>query len=48
MLRATQMGLTIRDLEQLTVGFVVGMAIEAANDQEEWTPLATQKEMDML
>lgn len=46
MARAYSMGLTLQELEQLTVGFVLGMAAELANDQETWTPLATQADMD--
>ena len=45
-LRCAQMGLTMVDLEQLTIGMVTDMAIEAGNDNEDYCELATQEDFD--
>ena len=48
MLRCLQIGMSIRDLELVSVGLVIDMNIEAGNDQCEdaYTQLATQADFD--
>ena len=46
LLRAAQLGLTMRDLDVITVGMVIDMYAESANDHEEYEELATQEDMD--
>ncbi len=46
LLRCLQLGLSLRDLDLLTVGMVNDMFVENANDDYEYTPLATQEDFD--
>lgn len=46
MLRTSQLGIPVRDLELLTIGMVVDMMIEAANDRCEYEQLPTQDDFD--
>lgn len=46
MLRAVQMGISIRDLELLSVGLVLDMCTEAQNDTYDYPDLATQEDFD--
>ena len=46
LLRALQMGLTMADLKLVTVGMVLDMTIERANDSHEYPKLGTQADMD--
>ena len=48
LLRCVQIGLSIRDLDLLTIGMVNDMYIESRNDehQDEYAQLATQADMD--
>ena len=46
MLRAVQLGLTMEDLDHVTVGMVQDMFYEMSNDKEEYDQLATQEDMD--
>lgn len=46
LLRAAQLGISIRDLELMTVGMVTDMLIEANNDSAEYPHLATQEDFD--
>lgn len=46
LLRCVQLGLSLSDLELLTVGMVFDLLAESANDQEEWPVLATQEDFD--
>lgn len=46
MLRAVQLGISISDLDLLTIGMVQDMYIEAANDECEYETLATQEDFD--
>lgn len=48
MLRATQLGLTMEDLDALDEGMVIDMLIEAANDQEEYDIKPTQADIDRI
>lgn len=40
------MGISIRDLDLLTIGMIDEMYTELSNDQEEYPVLATQEDMD--
>lgn len=46
MLRTSQLGIPVHDLELLTIGMVVDMMIEAANDRCEYEQLPTQDDFD--
>lgn len=46
MLRCCQLGISIRDLELLTVGMVNDMHIEASNDDYDYPQMATQEDFD--
>lgn len=43
-LRAIQIGLSLSDLEQITIGDLVDMLIELGNDSYEYPALATQED----
>lgn len=46
LLRAAQLGLTMADLDGLTMGMVMDLFTEALNDQEDYCVLATQDDFD--
>ena len=46
MLRAVQLGLSMRDLEELEEGFVLDMLAEKSNDSAEYRDLPTQADFD--
>lgn len=46
LLRATQLGLHIADLEEIDEGMLLDMFVESANDREEYTAKPTQSMMD--
>lgn len=46
MLRAAQLGITISDLDLLTIGMVLDMFTEAQNDSYNYPNLATQEDFD--
>lgn len=46
MLRALRLGISLRDMELVTIGMINEMYAEAANDTLEWPELATQEDMD--
>ena len=46
LLRCIQIGLSIRDLDLLTVGLVNDMYIESDNDDQTYAQIGTQAEMD--
>ena len=48
MLRCVQCGISISDLELLTVGMVMDMFIEKKNDDYEYPYLATDADIDNL
>ncbi len=48
MLRIKELGLTIPELEYITVGDVLDMLIERGNDNEEWEYKATKEDIDRL
>ena len=46
LLRCVQLGISIRDLDLLTVGLVNDMYIESDNDNENYAQIGTQAMMD--
>ena len=46
MLRAVQLGISIADLDLLTIGLVIDMCTESANDHQDYDEMATQEDMD--
>jgi len=46
LLRAVQMGLSLDDLDGLEYGAVIDMMTESANDDCEYTTVATQADFD--
>lgn len=46
LLRAAQLGISVSDLDRLTVGMVMDMCTEFLNDQEEYCVIATQEDFD--
>lgn len=48
LLRCLQIGLSLRDLDLLTIGMVNEMNIESRNDEcaSEWATMASQEDMD--
>lgn len=45
-LRCLQIGLSLRDLDFLTIGMVNDMFVESQNDEFKYPNLATQKDFD--
>jgi len=50
MLRCLQLGLTVEDLDHITVGFVFDMCAENSNDscEDAYTQIATQDDFDQF
>lgn len=46
MLRAVQLGISVHDLDLLSIGLLTDMFIESQNDDEAYDYLATQEDMD--
>jgi hypothetical protein len=46
LLRCLEVGLSIKDMDELTVGMVNDMFIEKNNDSYEWKEIASQEDMD--
>ena len=46
LLRCVQLGLSIRDLDLLTIGMVNDMYIESRNDEYKYAVVATQDDFD--
>lgn len=46
LLRAVQLGLSIHDLNDISIGMVLDMYAEYANDKEEYVEYADQEDMD--
>lgn len=46
MLRAVKLGISLRDMELVTIGMINEMYAEEANDILDWPELATQEDMD--
>ena len=48
LLRCVQLGLSIRDLDLLTIGMVNDMYIESRNDEYKYAVVATHKDFDLF
>lgn len=48
LLRCVQLGVSIRDLDLLTIGMINDMWAESSNDSYDYPLLATQADMDRL
>ena len=48
LLRCLQIGLSLRDLDMLTIGMVNDIYNESANDDVEWDEVGTQEMMDVF
>lgn len=48
MLRCVQCGISISDLEYLSIGMVIDMFTEQQNDEYEYPYIATQADIDRL
>ena len=46
MLRCVQLGISIRDLDLLSIGMVNDMFIEQGNDEYQYAEKGTQEDMD--
>lgn len=46
LLRCVQLGLSMADLEMLSIGLINDMYAESRNDEWKYATLATQKDMD--
>lgn len=46
LLRCTEIGLSMTDLDDLSVGMVNDMFVEKSNDNYDWREIATQKDFD--
>ena len=46
LLRCVQLGLSIRDLDLLTIGMVNDMYVESRNDEHKYAEVATQEDFD--
>ena len=46
MLRALKLGISLRDMELVTIGMINEMYAEEANDSLDWPELASQEDMD--
>lgn len=46
LLRCAQVGISIQDLDLLTVGLVLDIFTEKNNDDYKWQKMATQEDMD--
>lgn len=48
LLRCVQLGLSIADLELLSIGLINDMYVESRNDEHKYAELATQEDMDLF
>lgn len=46
LLRCFELGLSMSDLDEISVGTVNDMFVEKSNDSYEWKELASQEDMD--
>ena len=46
LLRCVQLGISIRDLDLLTIGMVNDMYVESRNDEHKYAVVATQEDFD--
>lgn len=45
-LRAVQMGISVQDMDLLSIGMIQDMYTESLNDQEDYARVATQEDFD--
>ena len=48
LLRCVQLGLSICDLDLLSIGLINDMYVESRNDEHKYAVVATQKDFDLL
>lgn len=48
LLRALSLGLSLKDLDDITIGMVGDMAVEMSNDDFDWPVMATQEDFDQF
>ena len=48
LLRCVQLGLSVADLELLSIGLINDMYAESRNDEHKYAVLATQSDMDLF
>lgn len=48
LLRSVEIGISIQDMDLLTVGLVIDMRTEKANDGVKYNRVATQEDFDMF
>lgn len=46
LLRCTEVGLSLSDLDDISIGMVNDMFVEKSNDNYEWKEIATQDDFD--
>ncbi|MBR2653969.1 MAG: hypothetical protein IKD59_05370 [Lachnospiraceae bacterium] len=46
LLRCTEIGLSMSDLDDITIGMVNDMLVEKGNDSYDWKEIANQDDMD--
>ena len=46
LLRTVQLGISIQDMDLLTIGLIMDMYTESMNDNEKYPALATQRDFD--
>ena len=46
LLRCTELGLSMNDLDLLTIGMVNDMFVEKSNDEYDWKEIASQTDFD--
>lgn len=46
LLRCTEVGLSMNDLDELSVGMVNDMFVEKSNDNYDWKEIASQEDFD--
>lgn len=46
LLRCCEVGLSMADLDEVTVGMVNDMFVEKSNDNYDWKEIASQEDMD--
>lgn len=46
LLRCTEVGLSMADLDELSVGMVNDMFVEKSNDDYDWKEIASQEDFD--
>ena len=46
LLRAFQIGMSLNDLDMMSVGMVLDIITESANDDYDYKPMATQEDFD--